>query len=217
MNSKQRGMICIPYEIVRENPQYVFDIFQKIGFLPVDTQWKLDAGVILYTGYSAKFQTSHYNESPRYFGVSVTVREPGVVLDADVTFDLDSVFGEWRKPGVSAVPEFAMKPIMEGRAVCCIDVENRAVMSSYGDCAPVEEVQNDLNTGEIFESDFLEGVKDGYVWIERIGYDPGETQYGTGYGDVLTIPGYFMWELLRHIPGVKPEAEPVVIESTEPF
>lgn len=217
MNSMQRGMIDIPYEIVRENPQYVFDIFQRIGFLPVDTQWRLNAGVMLYTGYSAKFPVSNRNEASRYFGVSVTVSEPGVVLDADLTFNGESDFGDWRKPGVSAVPEFALKPIMEGRAVCCIDIENRAVMSSYGDCAPVEEVQKDLNTGEIFESDFLEGIKDGHVWIECIGYDPGETQYGTGYGDVLTIPGYFMWQLLRHIPAEKPEAEPVVIESTEPF
>ncbi len=100
MNSKQRGVIEIPYEIVRENPQYVFDIFQKIGFLPVDTQWKLDSGVILYTGYSNRFEACRYNESQRYCGIIVSVREPGVVLDADVPFNGESDFCDWKFPEV---------------------------------------------------------------------------------------------------------------------
>lgn len=98
MNSKQRGSILIPYEMVRENPQYVFDIFQRIGFLPVDTLWKLDCGMILYTGYSAKFPTAYDIHQPPIVSVWVTVREPGVVQDAGITLKDDCEFGDWKLP-----------------------------------------------------------------------------------------------------------------------
>lgn len=98
MNSKQRGIIDIPYEIVRANPQYVFDIFQKIGFLPVDTHFSVITEVIRYTGYSSRFPENQYSTMPRYYGIMVTTREPGVVQDADVTFNCESDLGQWRLP-----------------------------------------------------------------------------------------------------------------------
>ena len=98
MNSRQRGMIEIPYVIVRENPQFVFDIFYKIGFLPVEVVFNMSSGVMLYTGYSRRFEECQYSQSPRYCGVIVTVREPGVVLDADVTFNGESYFSNWEHP-----------------------------------------------------------------------------------------------------------------------
>jgi len=30
-----------------------------------------------------------------------------------------------------------------------------------------------------------------------VSYDPGETQYGSGYGDILVIPGYYMLDIVR--------------------
>lgn len=31
-------------------------------------------------------------------------------------------------------------------------------------------------------------------------YTPEEVQYGTGYGDILTIPSYFAFEIIKRVP-----------------
>ena len=62
---------------------------------------------------------------------------------------------------------------------------------------------------EILGEQIIEASQSGYNLKAKAIYVPSEQQYGTGYGDVLTIHSYFDLEIIEKIPfDVPEEAEP---------
>jgi len=62
---------------------------------------------------------------------------------------------------------------------------------------------------EILGEQIAEAAQYSYNLKVKAIYIPSEQQYGTGYGDVLTIPSYFDLEVIEKIPfDIPDEAEP---------
>jgi len=62
---------------------------------------------------------------------------------------------------------------------------------------------------EILGEQIIEASQSNYNLKVKAIYVPSEQQYGTGYGDVLTIPSYFDLEVIEKIPfDIPKEAEP---------
>lgn len=92
--------------------------------------------------------------------------------------------------------EFVMQYIRQRITVCILDSESGSISQAYGNMDDIDELRKEIESGECnhwFEP---------YVPCEEIiviakSYVPGETQYGSGYGDVYNIPGYIEWEIVK--------------------
>jgi len=82
--------------------------------------------------------------------------------------------------------------------ICPVEPSQPFVCEVHGPItgSAIEEIENDLREDP---SPFDE-CPPCVVGVECVlEYDPGETQYGSGYGDVLVIPGYFLLTPTGHI------------------
>jgi len=77
-----------------------------------------------------------------------------------------------------------------GKEVGVVFNDSERVEQWYGDV----DTLRDLSDGELDGIIDFATCKDIIVLVNSAWNEP-ETQYGTGYGDVLNIPGYWDWEI----------------------
>lgn len=67
IDTARKGAFEVSRALVMENPQLLFDIFQKIGFLPVQTDMDYMRDQIIYSGFCNEFaETKPCMVTPRY-------------------------------------------------------------------------------------------------------------------------------------------------------
>ena len=59
----------------------------------------------------------------------------------------------------------------------------------------LQEIEKQITEDGEIDSEF-----NGDIRYRIDGYDSGETQYGSGYGDILVIPGYYEWTEISREP-----------------
>ncbi len=112
-------------------------------------------------------------------------------------FDLDEHVKDWEERmagGATGHDSPRMNGVFLVYSTCDKpSLADRWVSDSWG-VAPgacgsiMEQMEDDIG-------DWLGDLKEGGTWFRLRGWDGGETQYGTGYGDIYEIPGY--WEYGR--------------------
>lgn len=89
--------------------------------------------------------------------------------------------------------EAICKLVMEGTSCAVVWFAERDIVDIYGVPSFFDDLEKQLEEeGE----DFWEADHRQLILFKVDGFTPGETQYGTGYGDVLHIPGYFEFEIV---------------------
>ncbi|MEK4711092.1 hypothetical protein [Bacillus sp. FSL R10-2780] len=86
--------------------------------------------------------------------------------------------------------------------VSTCDIDNPFIYEVHGymTLEVMEEIQNDLTEQEQLENEILEGYKLNYDLKVEATYIEGETQYGSGEGDINRIPSYWNLKVIEKIP-----------------